>query len=97
MKIAFCRMCVTICGSLRAEMLWPSQRPRRKQRGIKLETPQGAGYLTLAAVAKCLSQPTASFGQSLGSLLAEIKAVYGLRWLNLVQKSRKMDRADGGN
>ncbi len=35
-----------------------SQRPRRKQRGIKFETPQGAGYLTLAAVAKCLQAVT---------------------------------------
>ena len=30
-----------------------NQRPRCKQRGIKLATPQGAGYLTLAAFANC--------------------------------------------
>ncbi|MBD5454861.1 MAG: EamA family transporter, partial [Lachnospiraceae bacterium] len=35
-----------------------SQKPRRKQRGIKFETLQGAGYLTLAAVAKCLQAVT---------------------------------------
>ena len=35
-----------------------SQTPRRKQLGIKLKTPQGAGYLTLAAVAKCLQAVT---------------------------------------
>ena len=35
-----------------------SQIPRRKQWGIKLEAPQGAGYLTLAAVAKCLRAVT---------------------------------------
>ena len=35
-----------------------SQRPRRKQQGIKLETPQRAEYLSLAAVAKCLQAIT---------------------------------------
>ena len=35
-----------------------SQKPRRKQWGIKFDTPQGAGVLTLAAVAKCLQAVT---------------------------------------
>ena len=35
-----------------------NQIPRRKQRGIKLEMPQGAGQLTLAAIAKCLQAIT---------------------------------------
>jgi len=35
-----------------------SQRSRRKQQGIKLETPQRAEYLSLAAVAKCLQAVT---------------------------------------
>ena len=30
-----------------------NQKPRRKQRGIKFETPKRAGDMTLAAVAKC--------------------------------------------
>jgi len=35
-------------------MTFQSQIPRRKQRGIKFDTPQGAGYSTLAAVVKVM-------------------------------------------
>ena len=51
-----------------------SQKPRRNQRGIKFETPQGAGYLTLAAVAKCLQAATwlVARGNKVEAMLANV-------------------------
>jgi len=50
-----------------------SQKPRSKLRGIKIERSKAAGYLPLAAVAKCLKDALHLL-KPLGSLLAGINA-----------------------